>query len=134
MLPLTDIGGGFQLQTVERHALDAEGRPGLATGRFEVLAQAADQFPPGADGMAPECLQFGLVGHALFAFAFSAQPQAVDVAADPGIGVPVQGTAAVKVLVFQLLDDHCPVALPVVDLMAGQGREGGLAVGVGNRP
>ncbi|MNT30970.1 hypothetical protein D3C72_1667890 [compost metagenome] len=84
--------------------------------------------------MAPECLQFGLVGYALFTLAFGAQPETVDIAADPGVGVPVQGAAAFEVLVFELLDNHRPVDLLIMHLMTGQGREGGAAVGVSDRP
>jgi hypothetical protein len=82
--------------------------------------------------MAPKGLQLGFVGLALFTLAFGAQPQAVDVATHPGRGVPVQRAAALEVLVLQLVDDHCPVDGAVMYLVAGQRREGGAAVGVGD--
>ncbi|MNI96469.1 hypothetical protein D3C73_1549230 [compost metagenome] len=53
--------------------------------------------------MAPQRLDFGVFSLAVGAFAFGAQPQAIDVAADPAGQVPGQGAAVVGILPFEFV-------------------------------
>ncbi|EOQ79655.1 hypothetical protein K652_15507 [Pseudomonas aeruginosa VRFPA02] len=128
---LAEEGGDFRLEVVERQALHAERRPGLRRAGLEILAHAGDQVPPGTDGVPEQRLDLGVLGLAVEPFAFAAQPQAVDVAADPAAGVPGQRAAVVGVLVFQLVEQEEAVQRAVVHLVPLQRRKGGTAVGLG---
>ena len=106
------------LKTGNNGALHAERRPGLGSAGFEILTGTGDHVPPRADGVTPECLHFGLMGLAVQAFAFRAQHQSVDVAADPAGKIPCQRAAVVRVLPFQFLGQKERVDRSIVDLMA----------------
>jgi hypothetical protein len=71
------------------------------------------------------------LGLAVAAFAFGAQPQAIDVAADPAGQIPGQSAAVIGVLPLKFVGEEVAVDRAVMHLMAAGAGEHGGAVGVG---
>src|SRR5690606_697745 len=82
-----DVSGGLDLELVRRKALHADRGPvaGRAAG---VVAQADGAVPPWPGGVAPVQFGAGVFEAAIAAFAFAAQPELVEVAADARAQVP----------------------------------------------
>ncbi|MNN30803.1 hypothetical protein D3C81_1444630 [compost metagenome] len=81
--------------------------------------------------MAPECLEFGVFGHAIGPFTLRTQPQPVDIAAQPTLYAPAQCAAAIGVLKLELVQHQEPVDGLVVDAVTWQRCKGSGPVGIG---
>src|SRR5690606_38447727 len=87
-----NVAGGLDLELVGRQSLHADRGPvTVAAGGIRVMAKADRAIPPGAGGVAPEQFRAGVFQPAAAAFAFAAQPELVEVAADARAQVPADG-------------------------------------------
>ena len=60
----------------------------LRRARLEVVTHAGHHVPPRRDAAAVEHFQIGTVGAAIDALALAAQPEAVEIGADPALPLP----------------------------------------------
>src|SRR5687768_87133 len=109
----TDVAGGFYFEPLRRESLDPHGYPGLRIARAEVLTDTGDEIPPPREAAPPHCMKGRGFDRTVLRFAFSPEPETVDVAADPA-GVLEIDAAAVTALPLQLIEKHEPVDWPVV--------------------
>ena len=128
-----DIGGGLNLELVRRQALQADREPVLRTAGFEVVLGADHHVPPGRDAAAVERFEVRRPGDAAFALALAAQPQAVEIAAEPSRGLPGLTAAVIGIADFQAVEQHVGIELARVLHVLTQRRERRGAVGVGER-
>ena len=95
------------------------------------MAQARQQVPPGAGGLAVENLQVGAMGAPTDALAFAAQPQPAQVAAEPGAAFPGLAAARIGIPGLQAVELDLAVDTGTVGMAGMQWRKGGGAVGIG---
>ena len=81
--------------------------------------------------MSPKCGEFSAFRYTIGTFAFRAQPQSVNVTADPSFRIPGQCTTVISILVLKLIQQHEGVELFVVDTMTCHIWKGGCTVSVG---
>ena len=67
------------------------------------LANAYDDIPPSSEGPPIEQMRLGVSKPTILALTLGSEPQAVPIAADPPLGVPVQPARGLVPLPFQLV-------------------------------
>ena len=82
------VGPRGDLDLERRQALDADGEEIARAARTEVVAHAGEQVPPGGDRAPVQQLDVAVVEPAVAAFAFAAQPGAMQVGAEPALRLP----------------------------------------------
>src|SRR3546814_3621337 len=103
---------------------------GLRRPFSEVVANAGDQIPPPRDRTAVQDFEIGRLGRAVDTLAFAAQPDAVDVGADPAQGLPADTRAFfVRVSYIQPVEQPERMHRIVVDGVTGDLGKGGGANG-----
>src|SRR3990170_3257751 len=90
---------------MRRETLQPDGNPCPAGNWAHLLSEAGHDIPPAGDAATVHEVSFGVIHVSFLWCPFGAEPESIQVTADPSLGVPTQTARSVADLPFQLIEE-----------------------------